>query len=274
MRVGPAQIPASPIFERRTGGVRMPKDSSNRVIRGSVEEIEARAKILELFKQSPIPDEELLLNLTLYLRSTGLAKILYLNELYTKILHIPGIVVEFGVWWGANLALFEAHRSVYEPYNWTRKVVGFDTFQGYQSITSQDGDSPYVVEGGYAVAEGYKDYLGQLLNAHEQDNILAHIQKHELVEGDVIDTIDSYLHENPETIIALAYFDLALYEPTKKCLEAIGPHLVRGSVLAMDELNSHDFPGETIALREVMGTHRYTITRSQFLPDRAYIVIE
>ena len=252
----------------------MAKQGYTNVVRGSAEEIRAREIILQLFKESPIPDAELLVNLGLYLRSTMLAKILYLNELYQAIRLLPGIVVEFGVWWGANLALFESFRSVYEPYNWTRKVVGFDTFQGYPTISAQDGASTYAAVGGYTVSEGYESYLRQMLDAHEADNVMAHIKKYELVRGDVTQTIDSYLAENPETIIALAYFDLALYEPTKKCLAAISPHLVRGSVLAMDELNSHDFPGETVALREAFGLDRYRIVRSQFLPDRSYIIIE
>src|SRR5260370_10519413 len=215
----------------------------------------------------------MLVNLGAYLRSPLLAKILYLNELYQKIETVPGIVVEFGVWWGANLALFESFRSVYEPYNWTRKVVGFDTFAGYPAPSKQDGTSKYAAAGGYAVTENYDEYLSRLLSAHEADNVMAHIKKHELVKGDVTQTIDKYLEENPQTIIALAYFDLALYEPTKKCLEAIRPHLPRGSVLAMDELNSADFPGETIALREVLGLSQYRIIKSRFLPDRSYIVV-
>lgn len=252
----------------------MAKQGYVNVARGSDEEIKAREQILKLFKQTPIPDDELILNLAAYQRSTLLAKTLYLNELYERIQTLPGIVIEFGVWWGANLALFESFRSVYEPYNWTRKVVGFDTFEGYPSISERDGASSYAAVGGYTVTEKYEDYLSQLLDAHEADNVMSHIKKYELVKGDVTQTIDEYLAENPETIIALAYFDLALYEPTKKCLEAIRPYLVRGSVLAMDELNSHDFPGETIALREAFGLDKYTIHRSRFLPDRSYIVIE
>ena len=85
-------------------------------------------------------------------------------------------------------------------------------------------------------------------------------------------TIEPYLRAHPETIIALAYFDLQLYEPTKKCLEAIKPHLTRGSVIAMDEINSPEFPGETLALNDVFGLQNLKITRSFFLPDRSYIV--
>jgi hypothetical protein len=241
---------------------------------GTAREIEARGKLLRLFKETPIPDEDLLVNLGLYTRAVILAKVLYLNELYQKILRLPGIVVELGVWWGANLALFESFRSVYEPYNWTRKVVGFDTFEGYKGISPRDGTSRYVAPGGFAVTAGYEEYLRQVLEAHEQDNVNAQVKKYDLVPGDVVETIDIYLAERPETIIALAYFDLALYQPTKKCLEAIRPHLVRGSVLAMDELNSRDFPGETVALKEVLGLDKYRIVRSRFLPDRSYVVIE
>lgn len=252
----------------------MAKEGYTNVVRGSSEEIEARKRLLQLFKETPIPEDEMLVNLGLYLRSTQLAKILYLNELYERIVDLPGIVVEFGVWWGANLALFESFRSVYEPYNWTRKVVGFDTLKGYPAIASKDGSSSYAQVGGYTVSEGYEEYLGQMLDAHEADNVMSHIKKYDLVKGDVVETIDGYLADNPETIIALAYFDLALYEPTKKCLEAIRPHLMRGSVIAMDELNSRDFPGETVAVKEVLGLDRYQIFRSQFLPDRSYIIIE
>ena len=244
------------------------------VVRGSSEEVAAREQILALFKHSPIPDDEVLVNLALYLRSTGLAKILYLNELYQRIVELPGVVMEFGVWWGANLATFESFRSVYEPYNWTRRVIGFDTFEGYPAIGPKDGASAYAKVGGYTVSEDYETYLKQVLDAHEADNVMAHIAKYRLVKGDVTQTVDTYLSDNPETIVALAYFDLALYEPTRKCLEAIRPHLVRGSIIAMDELNSHDFPGETIAVKEVFGLDKYKTVRSRFLPDRSYILID
>jgi hypothetical protein len=250
------------------------KEGYTNVVRGSTKEVEARQQLLELFKQSPIPDDEMLVNLGLYFRSTQVAKILYLDELYRHIVKLPGIIIEFGIWWGANLALFESLRSVHEPYNWTRKVVGFDTLKGYPSIAPTDGTSIHAKVGGYTVSEGYEDYLRRMLDAHEADNVMSHIRKYDLVKGDVTHTVDKYFEDNPEVIVSLAYFDLALYEPTKKCLEAIKPHLVRGSVIAMDELNSRDFPGETIALKEVVGLQKCEIRRSRFLPDRSYLIVE
>jgi len=242
--------------------------------RASENQVLARQKLLDLFKGCPIPEEEFLVNLGLYIRSSVLAKFLYVNELYQKIIHIPGIIMEFGVWWGQNLALFESLRAIYEPYNYTRKIVGFDTFAGYPPISLEDGKSKLAAEGGYSVTENYQEYLDELLNYHEQENPMSHIKKYELVKGDATITIEKYLKDHPETIIALAYFDLGLYEPTKKCLESIKPHVIRGTVIAMDELNSWEFPGETIALKEVLGgLDKYKIVRSQFLPDRSYIII-
>ena len=37
------------------------------------------------------------------------------------------MVIEFGVRWGANLGLFQSLRGMYEPFNYNRKIVGFET---------------------------------------------------------------------------------------------------------------------------------------------------
>jgi hypothetical protein len=242
--------------------------------RASSQQHEARRQLLDLFERCPLPKEELLVNPALYMRSSVVAKLLYVNELYQKILSVPGIIIEFGVWWGQNLALFESLRAVYEPYNHSRKVIGFDTFTGYPAIGPEDGRTEIAKVGAYGVADGYVSYLAELLDYHQRENVTGHIKKYEIVKGDVTRTIDTFLTKHPETIIALAYFDLQLYEPTRKCLEAIRPYLTRGSVVALDELNCDEFPGETLALKETWGLDRYRLTRSQFLPDRTYLTID
>ena len=242
--------------------------------RTSEEQRAAREVLVRLYKESPIPVEQMLTNPGLYMRSTILAKILYLNELYTRIVMRPGIVMEFGVWWGQNLALVESLRAVYEPYNHMRKVIGFDTFTGYPEVSSADGSHELAAAGQYAVGEGYIDHLRAVLDYHEEENVMAHVPKYELVAGDATKSIVDYLERNPHTLIALAYFDMQLYEPTRACLEAIRPHLVRGAVVALDELGSDEFPGETQALRETLGIDRYKLHRSRFLPDRTYLVID
>jgi hypothetical protein len=240
--------------------------------KGSKSQHDARKTLLNLFEKCPIPTDQLLVNLHLYMRSSVVAKMLYLNELYQKVIELPGVVMEFGVWWGANLTFFECLRAVYEPYNYTRKIIGFDTFQGYSAPNKEDGTSSYVTKGSYSVSSGYEKYLQKLLDYHEAENSLSHIKKTELVKGDAGVMIQKYLKNNPETIISLAYLDLQLYEPTKNCLQAIRSHLVKGSIIALDELNNRDFPGETIALKETFGLAKCKIVKSQFLPDRSFLI--
>ncbi|MDR1505079.1 MAG: hypothetical protein LBT43_21725 [Prevotella sp.] len=197
-----------------------------------------------------------------------------MDELYRLIIRTPGVIMEFGVWWGCNLVLFENLRNVYEPYNYSRKVIGFDTFEGYAAISEKDGTSDLCFEDNYSTGSDYVTHLSKLLDSHTEENSLPHIKKYELVKGDATRTIHTYLKNHPETIIGLAYFDMQLYSPTKACLEAIRPHLTKGSVIAMDELNHFEFPGETVAYKEVFGLDKYKIIRSKYLPDRSYIVVE
>jgi hypothetical protein len=251
------------------------EESGNQIqTRGSEEQQAAREVLLDLFKNNPLPPEQLLTNLALFSRSSVLAKMLYIDELYRMIVNVPGVIMEFGIWWGQNLVLFESLRAIYEPYNYTRRVVGFDTFAGYASITDKDGDYDLVSKGAYSVSEGYEQYLARLLDYHERENTMGHIKKYELVKGDVILSAERYFEQHPETIVALAYFDLQLYEPTRKCLEAIKPNLTRGSVIALDEINCQEFPGETLALKEVFGLENLKIMRSRYLPDRSYIIFD
>ena len=230
--------------------------------------------MLQLFKKCPIPDNELMNNLELFIKRQNLTRLLFMNDLYQRILSVHGVIMEFGVRWGRDLALFESLRGIYEPFNHNRKIIGFDTFEGFPSVHDNDGDDQIVSEGAYSVTSGYQNYLAEILHHHELESPVSHIQKYELRPGDASQTIVDYLAEHPETIIALAYFDMDLYEPTKNVLQAIRPHLTKGSVLGFDELNLHAFPGETIALKEVLGLDRIRIQRSEMSSVQSFVVIE
>lgn len=241
--------------------------------RSSKEEIENRQRLLELLKNTPIPDNEILNNMGVYLTRNAISRILFMHELYRKILDVPGMIAEFGVRWGQNLSLFESFRALYEPYNYNRKIIGFDTFEGFLSVDLEK-DKGFSKAGDYSVTEGYEKYLMQIMDYHERDNPISHIKKYELIKGDAPTELKKYLGENPETMFALIYLDMDVYRPTKDCLEAISGHITKGSVIVFDELNFHLFPGETLALQEVWGLDRYRIYRSAHSPLAGYIVIE
>jgi hypothetical protein len=235
---------------------------------------ERRARLARMLRESPIPDGELLLNTGLYLVPQTLSRILFMDFLYRKILEVQGVAFDFGARWGQNSSLFIAMRSVYEPYNRLRKVVTFDTFAGFPDVSTEDGDGGMMAPSSYAVTEGYEEYLAALLAIQEAEAPLEHIKKHEIVKGDATVEIGPYLERNPETIVALAYFDFDLYKPTKDVLLAIRDRLTKGSVLGFDELNDHETPGETRAVMEVLGLGNYAVKRFPYNSRTSYLVVE
>jgi len=240
----------------------------------SPEEHGIRGDLARHFRRCPIPDNQLMANLGLFLNSKNLARILFMDYLYRQIVPVQGCVMEFGTRWGQNLALFAALRGIYEPFNRHRKIVGFDTFEGFPSISAKDGSSDMMKPGELAVTENYLEYLEKVMELQERDNPLGHIRKYSLRKGDATAEIGRFLKESPETIVALAYFDFDLYEPTRHCLEAIRPRLVKGSVVGFDELNDPDSPGETIALMEAFGLNNVRLKRFPHASRVSYFVME
>ena len=101
-----------------------------------------------------IPKEELLENLHLFITPQQLRRILFFYEIYKEIIEVPGIIMQFGVRWGREIALFESLRTIFEPFNHSRKIVGFDTFAGYLGTDSKDGNSPTIREGNLTTTSG------------------------------------------------------------------------------------------------------------------------
>lgn len=231
------------------------------IVLSNSSEKEAQQQFAELLKSTPLPDDELLPNLGLYLTSKGLSRLLFFYEIYQKILHSHGVVVEFGVRWGQTLSTMAALRGIFEPFNRHRKIIGFDTFAGFKGFGEKDGKLCQSKDGSFSVAPDYENYLGQILALQEALNPISHLKKHELVKGDAMETVPRYFKDHPETIVSLAIFDFDIYKPTRVALEAVKPHLCKGSILVFDELSDDIFPGETVALNEVFGLNNVRIQR-------------
>ena len=75
--------------------------------------------------------------------------------------------MQFGVRWGRELALFDSLRTTFEPFNHSRKIVGFDTFDGYCGVDHKDGDHEVIVEGNLSTSINYESTLERILSARE-----------------------------------------------------------------------------------------------------------
>jgi len=233
-----------------------------------------RAVMTDLFLKNPVFEEEKIANNALFLKRQELSKVLFLNEIYSKIINTHGVIMELGVRWGQNLVTLNNLRGIYEPFNHSRKIIGFDTFEGFPSVSKEDSIADYNVEGAFNVSDNYENFLEELLKCHENECPLNHINKNFVVKGDATKTLKKYLEDHKETIIAFVYFDFDIYQPTLECLKLIKPFLTKGSIIGFDELCDPGFPGETEALREVFGTHNYRIERNRFSGIQSYLIFE
>lgn len=203
------------------------------------------------------------------LRRQTLSRLLYFDLLYRNILGKPGTICEFGVQWGAGLITLINLRGIHEPFNHQREILGFDTFSGFPATHSKDGSDPKV--GDYAVATDHEKTLAELMKIHEQNAPLSHISKSRLIVGDASETVLAWLDNNPQAVIALAIFDMDLYQPTRDVLEAIKPRLFKGSIIAFDEFNNKVWPGETEAIREILGLNRHSFHQFAHQPTCSWI---
>ena len=232
-----------------------------------------RERLREMMQGSPLPPDELMFNLGLYVRSSLLVKFLVLHDAYRRIASVPGALIEFGTWRGQNLVLLENLRAIHEPFNKQRPIIGFDTFAGYPEEAGMAAKSTET-HGGYNTGGSYPGYLTELLGVHEGMNAFGHIRGgHKLIAGDVVETAPKYFADHPETLVAFAFFDMGPYEPTIAALRAILPHTVPGSVLLFDELTWAGAPGEAIAFKEVFADLRYTIEKCQFYPSKSLVTL-
>lgn len=252
----------------------MKTEKHDAIVLSSSDEKTVQKMFLESLKAAPLPDDELMPNLGIFLTSKNLSRILFFAEIYKKIIHSHGIIAEFGVRWGQTLSLMSALRGIFEPFNRHRKIVGFDTFEGFVGMSEKDGGLCKCKDGSFSVSPSYENYLDRILAMQEQLNPMSHLKRYELVKGNAMETIPAYLERHPETIISLAIFDFDIYAPTKAALDAVKPHLCKGSILVFDELCDDIFPGETVALRETLGLNNLRVQRMPMTARVSYVEIE
>jgi hypothetical protein len=187
---------------------------------------------------------------------------------------VPGNIIECGVA-GGNFLFSMAHlSSIYEPHHYTRKVIGFDTFEGFIEPTEKDLSSKasHMKSGGLCY-ESY-DYLLKAIELFDQNRMIGNIPKISLYKGDICETFPKYIDNSPACVIALLHLDLDLYKPTKEVLDRALDRMPKGGIIIFDELNHDDYPGETIAVFESLGIRNIRLSRVPEASMAAFMRIE
>lgn len=99
-------------------------------------QLDAREKLYVPFENYPAPKDEKERSLSLFMRGSQLARLLAINEIYQKIINIPGNIMDCGTWRGSTATLCGVNlRAIYEPLNFQRHIYAFDTFTDIKDPT-------------------------------------------------------------------------------------------------------------------------------------------
>ncbi|EAK9985814.1 dTDP-6-deoxy-L-hexose 3-O-methyltransferase [Campylobacter jejuni] len=185
-------------------------------------------------------------------------------NLYSKIIDLPGDIVECGVFKGNSFFEFAHFRNLLETQA-SRKIVGFDIFGKFpETFYEKDKEKreEFIAEAGNGIM------LSEMHNILRYKNI----HNYELIEGDINYTVPKYCEENPQLKIALLHIDTDIYEPAVTILQNMYDKVVRGGVIMFDDYSI--FPGETKAVDEFIKDKKIKLQKLNFLNKPTFIIKE
>ena len=118
------------------------------------------------------------------------------------------------------------------------------------------------------------DELEMCINEYDKNRFINEENKIQLIKGDANKTIPKYVESNKHLIVSLLYLDFDIYEPTVTALNTLLPRIPKGGVIAFDEVNNNQWPGETIALIEQLGLRHNRLECFEYEPNISFIQLD
>jgi len=241
--------------------------------RTEVEQAEAPIN-QECFEGNPTSWSLKMENFPKYVRRQNLTRFLALYEIFRRVLPVKGSIVECGVNHGFGVMSWAKFSAILEPVNLTRRIYGFDTFEGFPGLAEKDQAAAAVnVQVGDLAADSYEE-ISRLVAAYDSTRFLGHVEKVKLIRGDATKTIPKFVEDNPHLLVSLLFLDFDIYEPTRIALETFLPRMPRGAIVAFDELDNPLWPGETLAMLEAHARRPMRIERLEFDPYIGFAVLD
>ena len=97
-------------------------------------ELEYFARIQRYFEGSSGSFSEKAYAFPRFVPRQALSYFLARSEVYRQIVGTHGSILDFGVYRGCSFFTWQQLGALYEPYNRTRKVLGFDSFGGFSAM--------------------------------------------------------------------------------------------------------------------------------------------
>ncbi len=194
--------------------------------------------------------------------TVNIARSLAIYDLVKRVSDLPGHFCELGCWNGTNLIYLAKLAQLTKPRSYT-EVFGFDAFAGLQVFDEKDGGAVQAGRGKY---KGNPELLRDALKWHGLEDTVR------VVEGNIEQSLPAFLEERKDVRFSFVYLDTDLYPSIRCGIELLYPKLLKGGIMAFDEYNLEDWPGETSAVHDVLGEdvviHAVPMTRQ----PTAYIV--
>lgn len=242
------------------GGFRSPTES------------EVGKRIAEIFAGNENSVEENLEHFPKFIRRQRLTRLLALYEIFKRILPIKGSIVECGVYKGFGLMSWANFSAVLEPSNLSRRIYGFDSFEGFPQVGEKDLNKTMTPKRGQLRSNSYEE-LNELIQIYDSNRFLGHVPKVQLIKGDVVKTIPQFIEQNKHLLVSLLFLDFDLFDSTKIAIDTFLPRMPKGAIIAFDELDNPIWPGETMALLETIRINQLNIERLDFDPYIGFAVV-
>jgi hypothetical protein len=151
--------------------------------------------------------------------------------------------------------------------DYSRKIIAFDYFSTFlNSELSLKSDKQFV--------DSFVNAGGQPHSSEEINMIMRDkgFENYELVQGNVLATINDYLEKKPQLRIALLHLDMDVFEPTEKALELLYSRVVIGGLVIIDDYSSVE--GASIAVDNFVKERDIKLKKLSFYSVPSYYIKE
>ena len=201
-----------------------------------------------------------------------LGKLLLRHDFFNKIKHLPGDIVEIGVFKGSGIASFSKFIEISCP-NSNKKVIGFDIFNVTNANNILDKDSNFDKDTMNTVYSKVDENELTLNAVKSRLNNMNINKNYILVEGDVEQTIPQFIVDNPGLKISLLYIDVDIERPTYIALKYLWDRILPGGVILFDEYEYHKF-SESVGVDKFLKEFNipYDLQSTNFMAPTAFMI--
>jgi hypothetical protein len=201
-----------------------------------------------------------------------LGKLLYRFNFFNQTKHLPGDIVEIGVFKGSGIATFSKFLDIFCP-NSNKKIIGFDIFDPDNSEQILSKDNIVDKENMNIIYSRINKYDRSVENVTKNLDNMNLNKKYILIEGDVEETLPKFITKNPGFRISLLYIDVDIERPTYNALKYLWDRVLPGGIIVFDEYEYHKF-SESCGVDKFLKENniKYNLQSTNWMAPTAFII--